>query len=114
MVTELLARGAAVNARSEGGRTALHAAAAEGHVQIVRDLLAAGAGQGGNKRGDTPLISAALRGHLAVVEVLLGTGLSEVDTKNTDGFTALACACQEGHVQVVQRLLRGAGQAGHS
>ena len=106
MVTELLARGAAVNARSEGGRTALGAAALGGHVQTVAALLARGGSKQSDNSGYTPLMSAALSGHLAVVELLLGTGQREVDRKDTvTGDTALSGACQEGHVQVVRRLL---------
>ena len=42
-VQALLAAGAAVDRGNIGGKTALHSAARNGHIEIVQELLAAGA-----------------------------------------------------------------------
>lgn len=61
---------------SPSGRTALHAAAATGHVGVVRALLDAGADVNAlTAAGETALLLAALAGHDGVVSVLMDHGL---------------------------------------
>ncbi|MFD4482124.1 ankyrin repeat domain-containing protein [Streptomyces sp. NPDC058471] len=73
-VARLLGQGAVVDAPGRGGRTALDLAAEQGHADVVRQLLAAGADLGqpaGEYQELTPLCLAASRGHTAVAGVLL-------------------------------------------
>jgi ankyrin repeat protein len=67
----LLEHGAEVNARQEGGWTALHAASQNGDAEMVRLLIAAGADvqiRAANQQNALDL--ALTKGHPAVVEVL--------------------------------------------
>lgn len=92
--------------------TALHTAAAKGHVNMVHLLLAtpgaaptAVAGQIPN----TPLHLAALHGHVEVVRKLLSDGRVNADTVNGSGTTALHYAARGGHLEVLLVLLDEAG-----
>jgi len=81
-----------VNAASEDGISPLIAASSEGHVEVVKQLIAAKADiNGKDKDGTTALMAAAARGHLAIVTELLNAK-AEVNTQNTDGHTALMFA----------------------
>lgn len=71
IVELLLAAGAEVDARDEGGGTALMDAAAAGHVDVVKRLLAAGADPKAKDRERTSAVEyAAEKGHREVVELL--------------------------------------------
>ena len=96
----------AINAADLQDRTPLHLAAAEGHVEIVELLIAAGADVAKrNKGGETPLLTAAFSGAAGVVHVLLQKGAC-VRATDADGSTSLILAAKEGHVAAVQVLLR--------
>ena len=72
--------------------TALHRAAAEGHVDCVEALLAHGAAVDAvTKSGATPLFAAAECDSRDVVEVLIASG-ADVDLANMDGRTPLSMA----------------------
>jgi uncharacterized protein len=67
----LLEHGADVNARQEGGWTALHAASQNGDAEMVRLLIAAGADVQVRAANQQNALDLALtKGHPAVVEVL--------------------------------------------
>ena len=67
----LLEHGADVNARQEGGWTALHAASQNGDVEMVRLLIAGGADVRARAENQQNSMDMALtKGHPAVVEVL--------------------------------------------
>ena len=77
----------------------------EGHLEVVRLLLEAGADKdAANTDGSTALFFAAQNGHLEVVRLLLEAG-ADKDAADTDGWTALHIAAQEGHLEVVRLLL---------
>ena len=80
-VHDLLKRGANVNAKNEGGWTALV------------------------KHGGTPLILASFYGHVEVVCELLNHDGVKVNNQSRDGDTALICASENGHLDVVRALL---------
>ena len=86
----------------------IHAAAAEGHLLIVRLLLEAGADKdSATTNGATALYGAAHNGHSEVVQCLLEAD-AEKDAATINGTTALNVAAQNGHIEVV-RLFLGAG-----
>ncbi len=64
-----------VNAPDAGGDTALGLAAAAGHLEAVKVLLANGADpNGANAQGESPLALASKGGHAAVAETLRSAG----------------------------------------
>lgn len=74
-VQALLSAGANPLAESAGKRTALHAAAEGGDVDIIRDLLAKGLPvDGGGNPGDTPLTVACAARQPAAIEALAAAG----------------------------------------
>ncbi|WIA07933.1 hypothetical protein OEZ85_007411 [Tetradesmus obliquus] len=88
--------------------TPLHAAAALGNLQLLRDLLHQGAScQGLDCNNETPLHVASRQGHAAVVrELLTDAGRrSCVKSTNRDGATPLHLAVVAGHADVVQALV---------
>jgi ankyrin repeat protein len=92
-VQTLIARGAQVNVRRDSdGLTPLHRAAANGLVQSMQRLLAAGADvRARDAQGRTPLIWAVSEGRSAALRLLLSRGGSAGDN-DQDGKTALAYA----------------------
>ena len=77
----LLKAGADPNATcTPGGQTSLHHAAAEGHLEVARLLIGAGATVDvADAKGATPLDRAAAAGHDGVVELLSSGGDSRPD-----------------------------------
>ncbi len=131
-VEAALARGASVEARDERestrGWTPLQLAAANGHLEAVRALLAAGADpartdlvgkphaylsylyrEGGEEGvrlaraalGRTALMRAAAAGHAPMCELLGGP----VEARDGVGMTAFLLAVENGHLPVVERLV---------
>ena len=91
------------------GITPLYQAACEGHVEVVRVLLAHGANV--NVPGwEGPLHIAACEGHVEVVRVLLAHG-ANVDARDRKGSTALQFAASKGQVEVVELLLAEGAEA---
>lgn len=81
-----------LDAASEDGITPLIAASSEGHVEIVKQLIAAKANVNAeDKDGTTALMAAAARGHLDVVTELV-KAKPNVNAQNKDGHTALMFA----------------------
>ena len=75
MAELLLAGGADVNVKDDGGDTPLHAGAYEGDKDVAALLLARGADiNAKDKKGATPLHLMASQGHEEIVELLLGGG----------------------------------------
>jgi ankyrin repeat protein len=77
VVRHLIAEGVDVNTWDRYGRSALTFAAAEGHAEIARDLVRAGAWVDPHEDYDvydSPLTCAACRGDRGMVEFLLAEG----------------------------------------
>ena len=83
LIEQLLADGAAVNAKAENEVTPLHVAAAYNRVPAIKALLAAGANVNAETdNGITPLHEAAFAGHPAAVRTLLAAGARPNATTN--------------------------------
>jgi ankyrin repeat protein len=89
-----------------GERTALVAAAGNGHIELVQLLLARGADPRARRSsGAHALDSAAQEGHLAVVDLLIAHDARLLDLPGAGERTALMAAASAGRLDVVQRLL---------
>ncbi|MEV0787334.1 ankyrin repeat domain-containing protein [Streptomyces sp. NPDC050423] len=109
-VARLLEQGAAVDTPNRDGRTALDRAVEQGHADVVRRLVGAGADleqRAGEYQESTPLCLAASQGHTAVVGVLLDAG-ARTGAQGRLGYVPLVLAAttgDEGHPQTVDLLL---------
>jgi ankyrin repeat protein len=89
---------------TEGG-TVLYRAARDGHLTIVKGLLAAEVDmKAANDWGWTPLHATAGEGHIEVEQSLLTAGVN-MNMSNFWGSTPLYTATGKGHIEVVQSLL---------
>jgi hypothetical protein len=112
VITALLSAGADVNAREDGGWTALLWAAANGHADAARLLIEAGADVNAtNEVGDTTLTLAASRGAPGVVQVLLEAG-ADHERYDGDGDTPLEVALGWAGVHLESALLEQIEQEG--
>ena len=96
------------NINFKGGdqkETALHKAAARGHMDIVQLLLSKGASiEAKDTDWRTPLHCAALGGHTSTVGLLLSKGAS-LEVMDTHGWTPSYRAAWYGHTSTVELLL---------
>lgn len=109
-VSLLLQSGARVNAAGVDGNTALMLAVEWQEVDVVRQLLVAGADPNHQEweQGNTALHFAASRGEVPILRALLDAGAA-VDVANLQGSTPLCEAAGKRHFQAVELLLmRGA------
>jgi ankyrin repeat protein len=109
-IEALLAEGAEINARGEGGETPLIRAILEGHVDVAELLIARGADvMARNERGLTPLHAATYSGSAEAAWLLLDHGAALEDRANVSGATPLIVAAEENHTAVAELLIaRGA------
>lgn len=104
-VEAAIAEGAAVNARQESGRTALHLAARSGYSEVGALLLVNGAKvDARNSARLTPLHMAAIWGYRDVAELLI-ENCANVDAVSVDRSTPLHLAVAGGHRDVAELLL---------
>lgn len=106
-----LDQGAHVQSLSESNRTPLSLAAQNGHVALVKLLLAT---EGVNpdsrdSNGRTPLSWASEYGHETVVKLLIATEGVNPDSKDSAGRTPLLWAASNGYEGVVKLLLATEG-----
>jgi ankyrin repeat protein len=135
IVELLIAAGADVNAKDEGGQTPLHKAASGGHKEIVELLIAKGADvnakiSDGFHKGDTPLDNAKhkpeivdlLRKHggktlyeLSIWKAAFGGSIeaikqhiaagTDLNAKDTYGWIPLNHAAEGGHKEIIELLI---------
>lgn len=88
------------------GNTLLHCAATFGNIEVLKILLSQEKIdlEKKNGKGATPLMIAAKCGYVSCVDLLLNKG-ADVNAKSLDYKTALMAAVEDGHTEVVQRLL---------
>ncbi|XP_034379932.1 ankyrin repeat and SAM domain-containing protein 1A isoform X6 [Arvicanthis niloticus] len=101
-------RGPNVNCVDSTGYTPLHHAALNGHRDVVEVLLRNDALTNvADSKGCYPLHLAAWKGDAQIVRLLIHQGPSHtrVNEQNNDNETALHCAAQYGHTEVVKALL---------
>jgi ankyrin repeat protein len=103
LALETIGRGADANARYRG-RPVLLWAIQEGHLNVVKVLVAAGASlKRRDDHGFTPLYQAAGEGNVQIVKFLLKSGV-DVNHRTQHG-TALHVACAYRHLKIVKVLL---------
>ncbi|KUI64462.1 Ankyrin-3 [Cytospora mali] len=101
----LLGHGACPDAASDGRWTPLHNASEKGHHVIVKKLLAAGANVNAELSNRmTPLHWAAFNGHEEVVRLLLERPETNLSVKDQFERTALLCAAERYHKELVHLL----------
>ena len=84
-----------------------------GDLQIVQDLIAAGADVNHQRQdGFTALMRAAFWGHLEVTRFLIDTG-ADVNHQNQYGNTVLIFAADRGHLEIVQTLIDAGADVNH-
>ena len=106
-VRALLKEGADANAAQGDGLSALHLAAQQGHTEITKALLGAGAKVDAKTRiGDyTPLHLASTGAHLTVVRALLAAGADPRSVTTNSGVTPLHMAARALDGELVVRAL---------
>jgi hypothetical protein len=88
------------------GRTALHQAAANGDVRLIKALIAHGAlVNAKNSTGETPLHLAARFGHIDAIRYLVAVG-ARIDEKTTyTKATPLMSAAEMGQASAIRQLI---------
>uniref|UniRef100_A0A3Q0QUT2 Ankyrin repeat and sterile alpha motif domain containing 1B n=1 Tax=Amphilophus citrinellus TaxID=61819 RepID=A0A3Q0QUT2_AMPCI len=102
-------KGLNVNCTDSSGYTPLHHASLNGHREVVLKLLQFEASTNvADSKGCFPLHLAAWRGDVDIVRILIHHGPSHcrVNQQNHEKETALHCAAQYGHSEVVSVLLQ--------
>ncbi|KAF4175669.1 hypothetical protein CNMCM7927_004678 [Aspergillus lentulus] len=111
-VSEGCVKKAIIKLLHNGGWTPLVWAAANGHEEMVKLLLARGQADPDSKDNgrQTPLLWEAANGNKAIVELPLATGQVDPDSKNNGGCTPLSWAVGNRREAIVELLL-ATGQA---
>lgn len=98
--------GVSVDDRFEDGHTALHAAAQNGHIEVVRKLMEYKANiEAVTNEGHTALFAAAHKGYANIVRVFLDYK-SNPNKVSSNGYKPIHSASHQGHVEVVKLLCK--------
>ena len=90
-----------VNMRDENGRTALHYASYNGHLDAVKLLVSEGANiNARGKHGGTPVYLAGYKGYLDIIKFLFSKG-AKLNTKTTSGNSVWDTAQALGHLPIL-------------
>lgn len=88
------------------GDTPLHAACANGHLDVCKYLGSVGANEHQrNEKGNVPLHHAAKHGHLNIVTYLVHNKTADVNVQNKYGTTPLHLASKRGSREVLEFLI---------
>ncbi|XP_030843231.1 ankyrin repeat domain-containing protein 39-like [Strongylocentrotus purpuratus] len=99
--------GVDVNCSDASGKTPLHIASENGHLQTVKWLTHHGAKVNVvDAYLQTSVHLCSKKGHLHVIELLVDEG-ADIKIGDKDGFTALQIASFKGHVDIVKYLVKG-------
>eukprot|EP01090_Pellita_catalonica_P002270 TRINITY_DN1187_c0_g1_i1.p1 TRINITY_DN1187_c0_g1~~TRINITY_DN1187_c0_g1_i1.p1 ORF type:complete len:910 (-),score=159.32 TRINITY_DN1187_c0_g1_i1:33-2435(-) len=106
MAKSLIDEGVRVNHRNNCGETALHKAAGNGTLIAIKRILDEGATVCAvTNKNETPLHYAAKFVRSEALEFLLKINPDAVFKQNSEGMTALHCACIANNIQCVKMLL---------
>ena len=109
----LLERGADINHKGPGGRTALIDAAARGNSRMVQVLFKKGFGVNDvNGSSGNALTAAAAMGHTEAVQILLEGG-ADPDFIGPQGKTALHTASESNECQIIEVLIEHGAKIDH-
>lgn len=106
-VRALVARGANVNAKENvKGQTALMWSIWQGHDDVTRALIEAGADlKLASSSGFTPMLFAVREGNMPILRLLFEKGAGDANQAGTDTYSALHIAVVRGHVEMAKYLL---------
>jgi ankyrin repeat protein len=104
-VQDLLDRGADLEAKSNFGRTPLHLASINNHIETAKLLLEKGVDvEAKDNIGRTPLYYASRDNHIEIAKLLLDRG-ADVEAKDNIGRTPLYSATWNNHIETAKLLL---------
>ncbi|KAG1371112.1 putative ankyrin repeat-containing protein P16F5.05c [Cocos nucifera] len=110
-VVSLYSVGVSLNSKDSQGRTALHMASANGHLDIVEYLISNGADiNAANSEKNTPLHWSCLNGHIEVVKTLIQNGAS-LSVLNSHERTPMDEAVSRGRMEVIDAINAAVAQA---
>lgn len=102
---QLILDGKPDQADSTSGATPLHLASRQGHLDVTRTLLAAGANiDQGDSQGQTPLFIASRYNRFDATRMLLAAG-ANIDQGDSQGQTPLHVAISHGRSDIASELL---------
>ena len=112
-ISELLSKGAQIDARDDRGATALLVATHHNNINAARALIEAGADVNAKDNiNDSPYLYAGARGHLDILRMTLAHG-ADLKSINRFGGTALIPASERGHVETVRTLIKAGVDVDH-
>ncbi|SHF67689.1 hypothetical protein SAMN05444483_10210 [Salegentibacter echinorum] len=104
---DFLRRNVNIEATDANKRTALMVATYQNNIEAAKLLIRAGANVNAqDDRLESPLLHAGALGYLEILKAILATGNADHLVLNRYGGTALIPACERGHTEVVQSLLK--------
>jgi hypothetical protein len=102
-----LKKGVDIDATDAHKRTALMVATYENSAESSKLLIKAGADVNAqDNRLESPFLHAGAKGYLDILKACLASGKVDYMVLNRYGGTALIPACERGHTEVVQELLK--------
>ena len=105
-VKELLGRGAIVKTKNRFGNTALHYAARNNHIKILKVLIKAGSLHDlPSLANKTPFLEALVSGNEEIANILLKLGVN-VKIEDNDSMTAVTAAAYNGLHTICEKIIK--------